>query len=369
MTSLAHALKRGNNNFDLIRLLAALSVMFGHSFGIKGDGNPEWMLWLTHRESFGSLAVYGFFLISGMLVSASYVKQASAGRFALLRAARIWPAAIVCALVIGLVIGPAFTSLPLKTYFSDSGTLHWLLYNTSLLGPVGGMLPGVFPHNRAAAFVNATAWTLPVELECYVIVLLLGLAGLLSSRRGMAAAMALLGIAFFHFTRHPPSHITLGHFFTLPIAYSFYPVPFFFLGMLLFAFREHVKIHGLPALVLFGAYAIWRFDGIGAWLLYPAFAYGLLWLAAWPRLFALRPRHDYSYGIYLYGFVVQQVLTALFPAWNNYLNVAIAMPIAACVAAWSWHGVEKPVLAWAHHRTKQPRTVATTDAAETLADA
>lgn len=353
MPSLATVLRRGNNSFDLIRLLAALLVMFGHSFGIKGGGNLEWMLWLTHRESFGSVAVYVFFLISGMLVSASYVKQASAGRFTLLRAARIWPGAIVCALLIGLVIAPIFSVLPFSVYVTNGDTLRWLVYNTSLIGPVGGMLPGVFPQNHAAALVNATAWTLPVELECYAIVLLLGMLGLLESRRGMLLAIVVLGVVFFHFAGHPPAHLSLGKFFTLPIAYSFYPVPFFLLGMLLYTFRNSVRIHGLPAAALLIAYAIGRDSRMGAWLLYPAIAYGLLWLASWPRLFGLRPRHDYSYGIYLYGFVVQQALTALFPAWSNFLNVAVAIPIAACFAALSWHLVEKPVLTQAHRWVRQ----------------
>jgi peptidoglycan/LPS O-acetylase OafA/YrhL len=342
--SLAETLVRGKNNFDLIRLLAALAVMFGHSFGIRGGDNFEWMLQFTHRESFGSLAVYAFFLVSGLLVSASYVKQAAPLRFVALRALRIWPAAVVCALVIGLFVGPIFTIATPAAYFANDFTQQWLLHNITLLGHVGGPLPGVFMHNHLGSLVNATAWTLPVELQCYVIVLVLGLFGVLTSRTGIAIAIGLLSVAFAYVVSHPSAHITLGSFFLLPIAYSFYPVPFFFLGMLLFTFRDRVKLHWAPAVLGTVAYLAFRNNEIGKFLLYPVFAYGVLWVASLRCLFPFQPRHDYSYGIYLYGFVVQQALTDIFPSWSNYLNVLIAIPITVLLAAISWHLVERPCL-------------------------
>lgn len=348
MKTLATTLSRGNNNFDLIRLLAALAVMFGHSFGIHGGNNLEWGLAFTRRESFGSLAVYAFFLVSGMLVSASYVEKTSPWRFVASRALRIWPGAMVCALFIGLVIGPVFNSDSLSSYFASSTTQCWFLHNITLMGGVSGLnaiLPGVFMHNHIQFFVSATVWTLPIELECYVIVLMLGLCGVLTSRLKMPIIVGLLGIAFAYFVHQPPTHFALGGFFTKPLAYSFYPVPFFLLGMLLYTYREHVVLHWLPAIALIVVYLLNRHNSVGFLLLYPAFAYGVLWIASLPFLSVLQPRHDYSYGIYLYGFVVQQSLTAIFPAWSNYMNVALAMPAAALVAAASWHFVERPCLA------------------------
>lgn len=344
MKTLSATLERHNNNFDLIRLGAALAVMFGHSFGLRHSGNMELMLWFTHRESSGSLAVYGFFLISGLLVSASYEKQSSPLRFAGLRALRIWPGAMVCALFIALVIGPLFTSVAWSDYFLNSQTWHWLMHNTSLIGGVGGFLPGVFEKNHLPLLVNATMWTLPIELECYVIVLIAGLLGAIGSKRGTVLVLTVVGVIFTHFALHPPVRITLGQFFIIPIAYSFYPVPFFLLGMLLYPFREHVFLHWLPAVSLLIAYVVLRYTVIGEVLLYPAFAYALLWVASIRRLRKFKPRHDYSYGVYLYGFVVQQSVTALYPALNNYLNVAIAIPITLGLASLSWHFVERPCL-------------------------
>jgi peptidoglycan/LPS O-acetylase OafA/YrhL len=352
MKTLSETLERGSNNFDLIRLCAALAVMLGHSFGLRHGGNVELMLRFTHRESFGSLAVYGFFLISGLLVSASYVKQQSPMRFIGLRALRIWPGAIACALFIALVIGPLFTTAPLADYFSNPLTLRWLAHNASLIGTVGGSLPEVFEKNHLAHLVNATVWTLPIELECYVIVLIVGLLGWIGSKRRTVIAVAVVSIIFAYFTRHPPTHITLGGFFIMPIAYSFYPVPFFFLGMLLYAFRERVLLHWLPAVSLLVAYVVLRFTQVGAILLYPALAYSLLWIASLRSLHRFKPKHDYSYGVYLYGFVVQQSVMAFYPTINNYLSLVVAIPITILLAALSWHFVERPCIAVMRNRKR-----------------
>jgi peptidoglycan/LPS O-acetylase OafA/YrhL len=52
---------------------------------------------------------------------------------------------------------------------------------------------------------------------------------------------------------------------------------------------------------------------------------------------------DYSYGIYLYGFVVQQAAVHFFPlGWLA--NSVISIVAVSFLAALSWHCVEKPTL-------------------------
>lgn len=354
MSRLSETLVRGNNNFDLIRLIAALAVMLGHSYGLQAM-KMEPVLWFTHLESFGSLAVYAFFMISGMLVSASFANQSSVWRFVGLRVLRIWPGAMACAVFIVLAVGPIFSAAPVFAFLSDPQTARWLFHNALLVDPVGGPLPQLFEMNHFRSLVNATVWTLPVELKCYVIVLLAGLLGCIGSRRRTLAVVALVGVVFALFANHPPKYVSLGDFFILPIAYSFYPVPFFLLGMLLYAFRDRVVIDWRPALVLLVAYVLLRHSRFAPILLYPAFAYGVLWLGATPMLRQLVPRHDYSYGIYLYGFVVQQSLSGLHPTMNNYLSLLFAVPITVVLAALSWHLVERPCMASFRRRSARSR--------------
>ena len=353
MNRLSDTLSRGNNNFDLIRLVAALAVMLGHSYGIQA-ARTEPMFWFSHLESFGSLAVYAFFMISGMLVSASFANQSSTLRFIGLRALRIWPGAIVCAAFIALVVGPMFSGLPLAAYFTDARTFHWLFHNATLFGRVGGPLPGVFEENHLKALVNATVWTLPVELKCYVIVLVAGLLGAIRSRRVMVIVVALVGAVFAIFANHPPKYLPLGDFFLLPLLYSFYPVPFFLLGMLLYVFRDHVFLDWRPVVVLLAIYLVSRNSWPNPIFFYLTFIYGLLWFGSANGLRKMTPKHDYSYGIYLYGFVVQQVVSSIHPSMNSYLSLMISVPITVALAALSWHAVERPCLASFRRRTPAP---------------
>jgi peptidoglycan/LPS O-acetylase OafA/YrhL len=349
MKTLAQTLTRGNNNFDLIRLVAAMAVMLGHSYGIQAGSPMEAMLAFTWRESFGSLAVYSFFLISGMLVSASFEKNPSIARFASARFLRIWPGAIVCALFILLIVGPVFSSDSLRDYFSNPQIYEWLARNTFLLGRVGGPLPGLFEANHLPSLVNATVWTLPIELKCYVIVLAAGLCGAIGSKWRTVVVVAIAGGLFAFFVHHP-DYFTMGDFFVLPIAYAFYPVPFFILGMLLYAFRSFVFLHWSVAGVLLAAYLLVKHSATGSVLLYVAFIYGVLWIASAKILLRLKPQHDYSYGIYLYGFTIQQIISSLRPALNNYVALSIALPITVALAALSWHFVEKPSIDLVHRR-------------------
>lgn len=356
MNRLSQTLVRGNNNFDLIRLMAALMVMLGHSYGIQA-AKKEPVLWFTHLESFGSLAVYAFFMISGMLVSASFANQSSTFRFIGLRVLRIWPGAMVCAAFIVLVVGPVFSGIPLSAFLSDPQTLPWLFHNALLIDPVGGPLPQLFAANHLKSLVNATVWTLPVELKCYVIVLVAGLLGCIGSKWRTLGVVVVTGVLFAICVKHPPGYLLLGNFFTLPLAYSFYPVPFFLLGMLLYAFRDRVLIDWKPALVLLVAYVVLRHSRFSPILLYPAYTYGVLWLGSTPVLRRIAPKHDYSYGIYLYGFVVQQSMSGLYPAMNSYLSLLFAVPITVMLAALSWHLVERPSMATLRRRRASPADV------------
>ena len=364
MKRLSETLKRGNNNFDLVRLIAALAVLFGHSFGVQPhSGRMESVLVFTHRESSGSLAVYAFFLISGMLVSASFARQASIGRFLALRALRIWPAVIVCSIFIALVVGPLFTQLPVATYLTAPATLGWLARNTILLAGVGGMLPGLFDHNHLAGLVNATFWTLPVELECYVIVLVAGLLGAIGSRKGTLMAVTFVAVAFAVLLNYLPVGFTLGGFFLKAPAYSFYPVPFFLLGMLLYPFRQHVPLDGRIAALLLIVYVVTRFSLFSAVLLYPVFAYAVLCFASSPWLYRFTPKHDYSYGIYLYGFVVQQCVANVYPLMDNYLSLLISVPVTVVLAMLSWHLIERRCLESVRRKT-QPDAIPASPTAE-----
>ena len=66
-------LGRHENNFDLIRFAAASLVLFSHAYALSRlDHKP--IVALTGYESGGAIGVATFFVISGYLVAASYLR-------------------------------------------------------------------------------------------------------------------------------------------------------------------------------------------------------------------------------------------------------------------------------------------------------
>ena len=100
-------------NFGFLRLIAAGSVMFSHSFLIASGneyGEPLVML-LGPHNIVGIYAVFVFLILSGFLVSRSAELSSSTISFLWKRSLRIYPGLAVCALVLGLGIAPFFSSL------------------------------------------------------------------------------------------------------------------------------------------------------------------------------------------------------------------------------------------------------------------
>src|SRR3954463_2752853 len=139
-----------HNNFDLLRLLAALSVIFSHAFLLaENSQDHDPLMLLTGGQAILGLAgVFVFFTISGYLITQSFETTASPLIFLAKRALRIFPGLILCLLVCVFVIGPLITKLPLPEYFSRRETFLFLLRN-AVLDVEYNRLPGVefWPHN------------------------------------------------------------------------------------------------------------------------------------------------------------------------------------------------------------------------------
>ncbi len=331
------------NNFDLLRLVAAVAVMFGHSYWIQPfAGRSEPILAFTGLEYSGSLAVYTFFLISGMLVTASYDRQRSPLRFAMLRMARVWPALVVCVLATLLIIYPLSSQLAWQPASRDAEA-RFILANVTLLGGVERVLPGIFAANAIPGVANGSLWTLPVEVKCYVLVLGLGLLG--AVRRPVLLATAAAAAALLLIWKADPSNGPfLRDMMRMPLGYSSYPVLFFILGMALYAGRQLIRIDSRIAIGLAVVYLALRTTPFGPLAFYVAFAYSILILGALPMLIRFAPRHDLSYGIYLWAFPVQQLVAMHFPQLGNLSALLIAIPATAVIAAGSWLLVERPAL-------------------------
>lgn len=340
------------NNFDAIRLAMAFLVLFSHCFALRfGSEATEPLSLLTNGYyNSGNIGVWAFFIISGFLVARSFDMSPGVGRFALRRVRRILPgymvATSVCAFVVTpLFAPPGFTIGPAEAAATLAGNL--LLSNHF---PV----PNLFRDNPVTA-INGSLWSIRFEALCYVGLALLTLIFRHRLRPALLivyAAVVVLWCWADLTGRKPGGSPALIAAIGWPYLWMMV-LPNFLAGMIVYHWRDRLPrstslLAGLvgACLLVFHIAERGTWGIVGAHLLGPpTLAYGLFWLAYHPRIDVRGAARygDFSYGVYLYAFVIQQMLvarTALpFP---TFVIASALLSLAAGVA--SWWLVERPCL-------------------------
>ena len=332
-----------HNNLTALRWFAAGLVLYGHAFVFLGLPEPLFLQWVP----MGPLGVYIFFAISGYLVAQSWERDPHVLRFLAKRALRIFPGLAVCTLLSVLVLGPLLTTLDAGTYWRNEHTRGYL---TNMALYITYHLPGVFANNRLPHAVNGSLWSLPVEFFMYLLLALLGLlaaAFKAVSNRLLAWAVGVMAFVFMLLAA-----LWAGTTTEALVMYrtDLRQVPmcgvYFLVGASLFCFKL-TKYFTLSNVLL--ALVLWLCLGVqphwfamAAWVVLPfvMLAFGL---ARQPWLVRMHAR-DYSYGIYIYAFPVQQTLVSFWPEMALPAYLLSTLVITVALAALSWHFVEKPAL-------------------------
>lgn len=307
-----------SNNFHLIRYVLAVLVLYSHSFGLLKLPEPG-----LFQDTFGSFAVKCFFALSGYLITLSCLRSAHLGHYILNRSLRIAPALIVA------LIASHFIGIYFKFFIS----------------------------NPVPYITNGPVWTLPWEVLCYTLCGVLWWAGLLNKN----ALGAVVAVSWLIFVVLPGSGDTNAVIAPLLLL--------FFMGSLIALDEKqfNVKISGpLFGLLLIGIVVDTTQAGISFFFKYIPFMYGpglipqryyyflyifslpfvLIWLALYIKpLFNLR--NDYSYGMYVFGWPVQQMIIAFFSPPPITLFVT-SLVVTHCFAMLSWHLIEKRMLMLKH---------------------
>jgi peptidoglycan/LPS O-acetylase OafA/YrhL len=346
------------NNFDFLRLFLATLVIFAHSFvipyGDKHDATEPLHYYTDGQINGGALAVSGFFAISGFLILISFQNSRSMGSYFKKRCARIYPGYIVAFLFCVLVVAPL------------SG-VSW----STILAPktlaTNLVLPLVFGKPRVeGAFadmpwtvLNGSLWTIRYEFLCYIMVAALGVLGLLKKPK-LVLALFLAALVMHllqgrYQIREDESAIKVPGLAASGPWWRF--MTYFAAGMVLAVYQQKIPYRLSIAFACAVALAVSTWLGV-LWMLLPICGVYILFFFAFYRPLPLQRTAkfgDFSYGVYLYAWPVQQLVFMYsgktIGPWGLFL---IATAVTFVLAILSWHLLEKHFLRKAHPTKDRP---------------
>lgn len=354
MTSLAQAFDSRRNSIGFLRWLLAFAVIFSHAGPIAGfyggaDLGTQW----SDEQSFGGVAVCGFFFLSGFLITRSKMGSTTTIRYFWHRFLRIYPGFFLILLLTAYVFAPiawmqengswdgfwnAATESPF-TYFSNNFTL--LLGQVNIAG-MGTSTPLYIDHGILDW--NGSAWTLAFEFAAYILVALLGVFGALANRMiGGIVAAGIIGLATMQW-------LGIGDLPGLSFIFADFRLlllmaPFAW-GMLFSLYRDKIPIDDRVAAACIAIAVVTYMRG--GWLVVGqyAFCYVLIWFAIRVTKLANWDKHaDLSYGIYISGWPLMWLATYFdIQEWGWLAYHAIVVVACHIYAYLSWHLVEQPAM-------------------------
>jgi len=342
------------NSIGFLRWLMAFMVIFSHAgplagfYGSKNLGT-QW----SDEQSFGGVAVAGFFFLSGFLITKSRQGKSTIFRFFWRRFLRIFPAFWAALILTAFVIAPiawwhvhgtlagyfsAPTESPL-TYFSNNFSLR--LHQREIAG-MGNEVPLSLCCGRDW---NGSAWTLLYEFKGYIIIGVLGLFGFLGYRMLAASAFILMLVL------NTVTFLGLSANITVldPLMRDFFNVmlitPFLF-GMVFALYGDKIRIDDRVALAA-GGIAFFTYFIAHGWNIYGQFGflYVLMWCAVRLPLTNWERHGDMSYGLYIYAWPIMQLAAYFHIEARGWLVYHLVVAVVGHIAAYiSWHVLEKRAL-------------------------
>lgn len=331
-----------SNNFNLLRVLAAISVVVFHAVPVTWGwhGIPAWVNTVVGFPAY-QVSVDVFFAISGFLVTKSLCSQPGLKSFIWARVRRIVPGLFVAVTLTLAMVGLFFSRIPLMEFLRHPESIQFFLLNPVPFLKAIPNLPTAFATNPLPGVANASLWSLPWETRMYALlaVLWVGWRWIGRGKSFLAPIATLWIVAVIANSLLAWQPRPLPGAATMLLRF----VPLFFGGAILHLLWTRHRPNGGLALA-----------GCGLWLLVffckPAF--GVIYLVTLPYLVihlayakipwvaAYNKLGDYSYGIYIYSFPIQQAVKSLLPTANLLEVILISLAASVAAGALSWHLVE-----------------------------
>ena len=333
--------KNRDNNFNLMRFIAALLVLYTHSFLLVGSIDP---LLSIIGMTWGNIAVDVFFVMSGFLIASSFFTRNNIIAFIWSRALRIYPALFFSILFCTFIVGLIFTTNTTIEYLTNPDTYKYFFKNIILFFGIEHTLPGVFADLPYKDRVNGSLWTLPNEVKMYILLTIISLI-LVNLRKWLGydlIKITFLSVAFIAVVINIVNHF----YFVLPFHFVHF-FSMFFVGSACYICREHIELSSrafiLILLILLLSVFYKKLFFIAYIISLPYLIFYIAYVPA-GKIRRFNNMGDYSYAIYIYAFPVQQSIAALVPGVSVTTMMMLSFIITFALSFLSWHLIEKKAL-------------------------
>ncbi|MGP0061685.1 MAG: acyltransferase family protein [Beijerinckiaceae bacterium] len=338
-----HTDENRENNFGFLRLIFATLVIVSHSPElVDGNRSREILTQIFGTMSFGEAAVDGFFLVSGYLITKSYIQSQSTASYLIKRVLRIVPGYLVSFWICVLVVAP-FVGAE-KTVLSAQNFEHQFLLVFLLSAPD---VPGSF-HGLPYAALNGSMWTIAYEFRCYLAAAVLGLLGVYTPRYRRFLLVAVIAFLILNAAGamheiHLPGSSLVG---SPEISIRFAAV--FGVGAVYYVFRDKIRLTSFGAVIAATVLVVMLFNHYAAEATFAVLGgYLIFWFAFKVPVFRASRfdnNADISYGLYLYAWPIQSLIIWSDRAVNPWLLCCMSVIGAGILGYASWRLIEKPAL-------------------------
>lgn len=335
--TIENLLEKENNNLDLIRIFLACLVIICHSPTLNGPSH----FWIDPISFFfsisnsGAIAVKLFFFISGLVVTNSYLKNRNAIYFIISRFFRIIPALFFLIIITIFIVGPTLTTLPLNKYFNDPSV--FLYFRNNIFFHLADYLPNIFENNFYPNVINGSLWSLRYEVMCYIWILIFFII-----LRKKNKYLLNIPIAIIIIDSILPTRILLNNLgedvaiYTLPASFAF--------GALLAVNSEKLKLNSLTILITIVLGLIFHSTQFNQISFIFASSIVVLYISSNKYILKFKPQNDISYGIYLWGFLIQQTLYNFTGHIYTGYHCLFSIIISSILGYISYIYIEKPFI-------------------------
>jgi len=332
------------NAFDLLRILLAACVLITHGLVIGGYHFQDPLAYFSKNQTdLSEFGVMGFFSLSGFLIAASFERTGNVLVYLGHRALRILPGFWVCLLITAFIFAPAIFLLTGRTvhdfkFAGKDSSLDFVLRNI-LLKVQQWNIKDVLNHAAYQESLNGSLWSLFPELQCYIFTLVAGMTGLFRKNKFLYLIVAVIFLAFFAINFNFSNNFGPTIFILSP-AMKLYAA--YLAGTSVYVFREQLILDKRGTLFL-SAFTLLLLKFGGFKLMSPLLiAMSLINIF---QLFELKIRYDISYGVYIYGFVIQQFLYALLGnRLHPSLFILLALGGSVLIGLLSFLLIERPFM-------------------------